>query len=70
MSVRRKRRKVSVFSVILLILLLIIALGLALLRPKGDPARALNAQIEGQIPVENALLSEKDKVLPRLKECF
>lgn len=71
MSVRKKRRKVSVFSVILLILLLIIALGLALLRPKGDPARALNAQIEGQIPVENAALSGVDAAIAQAAaRCF
>ena len=60
MSVRKKRRKVSVFSIVLLIVLIFIALGLAVLRPKGDPARALNAQLAGLIPVENETLSGVD----------
>lgn len=71
MSVRKKKRHISVFSVILLIVLLIIALGLAVLRPKGDPARALNAQIMGFVPAENETLSGVDAAVAEAAErCF
>ena len=71
MSRQKKKRNVSVFSVILLLLLILVALGLALLRPKGDPARALSAQLAGQIPVENETLSGVDASIAQAAvRCF
>ena len=71
MSGHKKKRKVSVFSVILLLLLILIALGLALLRPKGDPARALRAQLEGRVRVENETLAGVDAAIAGAAErCF
>ena len=71
MSGQKKKRKVSVFSVILLLLLILVALGLALLRPKGDPARALNAQLAGRVPVENETLSGVDAAIAEAAgRCF
>ena len=41
----RKKKHVSIFSVLVLLLLTAVALALALLRPKGDPAEALDQQL-------------------------
>lgn len=52
MSVKRKRRGVSVFAVLLLLVLMGIAAALALFRPKGDPAQTVTASIAAARPAQ------------------
>lgn len=49
MAVRKKKR-VSFFSILLLLILICVALALAFFRPKGDPAKALQAELYAAQP--------------------
>ena len=46
MTVQRKKGRISLLSVFVLLLLVCAAAALALLRPKGDPAQALQARLD------------------------
>ena len=59
MAVRKKKR-VSFFAILLLLVLISVALALAILRPKGDPARALQAELDAARPARNASLTGID----------
>ena len=59
MAVRKKKR-ISVFAILLLLVLILVALALAILRPKGDPARALQAALDAARPARDMTLTGID----------
>ena len=59
MAVRKKKR-ISLFAILLLLVLIFIALALAILRPKGDPARALQAALDTARPARDVNLTGID----------
>ena len=60
MAVRKKKRGISVFSVLLLLVLMGIAAALALFRPKGDPAQTVTEAIAKALPAQEQGLAGID----------
>ena len=61
MAVRKKKRGITVFSVLLLLVLMGIAAALALFRPKEDPAQTVTASIAAALPAQESGLAGIDK---------
>ena len=59
MAVRKKKR-ISLPAVLLLLALICVALALALFRPKGDPTRLLQSELDAALPAQSAAFTGID----------
>ena len=68
---RRKKKRVSVFGVLMLLVLVCVALALAFFRPKGDPTRVLQAELEDlRLPNAPALTGIDAEIADAYASCL
>ena len=68
---RRKKKRVSVFGVLMLLVLVCVALALAFFRPKGDPTRVLQAELEDlRLPNAPALTGIDAEIADAYARCL